>query len=243
MATRTTNIQNQPPRNGHGPTAAARPRRQPPKHRSRIYPCAGCATSSPPSTPSLPCPCFSVCALELVHGFRLKAKSCSFTHPDTTASPHNLRQTERYTVLPPFSSVFLAPLGPHFRPHSRTVLSVSLTASPTSPSPLAEQPFNSIPPSALPEASGLLAGCRHARRHIATRANAAHPLVTAEEFKLSRSRLSSSLTLLTSHVVVAQPNRRRRCCRRRQVRLPLLSSVVVPVKWTMHCHCHLATPM
>jgi hypothetical protein len=96
--------------------------------------------------------------------------------------------------------------------------------SPSPPPP--EQPFSSIPPS-VPSRRKRLA-CLQAVATpdvIAHTCYAAHPLVTAEEFKLSRSRLSSSLTLLTSHVVVAQPNRRRRCCRRRrrQVRLPLSS--------------------
>lgn len=107
-------------------------------------------------------------------GLQAQAQSWSFRHPDTTASPHNLRQTYRQThPAAPFCSVFPRPLGPLPRCHSRwafglLALTYSLTASPTSPSPPAGQAFNSIPLPVLPEESGLLA-CRLSPRPTSSR--------------------------------------------------------------------------
>lgn len=162
-------------------------------------------------------------------GLQAQAQSWSFRHPDTTASPHNLRQTYRQThPAAPFCSVFPRPLGPLPRCHPRWAFGLlALTVLLHRQHPPRHQPDRRLTayrcPSFQKKAACLLAGCRHARRHCDT-CYAAHPLVTAEEFKLSRSRLSSSFTVLTSHDV-AQTNRRRRrrCCRRRQVRL---SSVI-----------------
>ena len=139
------------------------------------------------------------------------------------------RQTYRQThPAAPFCSVFPRPLGPLPRCHSRWAFGLlALTVLLHRQHPPRHQPDRRLTayrcPSFQKKAACLLAGCRHARRHRDT-CYAAHPLVTAEEFKLSRSRLSSSFTVLTSHDV-AQTNRRRRrrCCRRRQVRL---SSVI-----------------
>lgn len=245
MATRTTNIQNQPPRNGHGPTLQ---QQGPAVSRQSTVPEFILAPAAPPLARLQRHPCPVRVSQSVPWSLSTASGSGEVLLLHTSRHHRIATQSETDRKIHRVAAFLLCFPRPAWTSFSSSFSDCSLSlayciANLPSPSPLAEQPFNSIPPSALPEASGLLAGCRHARRHIATRANAAHPLVTAEEFKLSRSRLSSSLTLLTSHVVVAQPNRRRRCCRRRQVRLPLLSSVVVPVKWTMHCHCHLATPM
>jgi hypothetical protein len=157
---------------------------------SRIYPCASCATFSPPSTPSCPvclslslslCLCLGAC-LACPGRLQAQAQSCSFTHSDTTASPHNLRQTERHTLLPPVSSVFLAPLGilsrSHYSRRRWIVLSVSLTtASSTCPLHPPHHPNNRLAayrrPS-LPEESGLLA-CRLSPRPTSLRTRAMRP--------------------------------------------------------------------
>jgi hypothetical protein len=111
---------------------------------------------------SVPCPALPACLPGASGSGQAQAQSWSFTHPDTTASPHNnLRQT--HPAAPFFCSIFHfpPPLGPLSRCHSRWAFgslfqSYCCTVD-HPPSPPAGQPFNRIPLPVLPEESGLLA--------------------------------------------------------------------------------------